>query len=179
MTVICSEPLENGEKKPLFKYWVHTNFLPKNKECEDFISVWNNRTSNEQIPCTVNKSKIISLNKELAEDVTMEFHVKKSNKLDMKFQNVSFSLEGLNARIEGLHNIIEYFDVVIDAKSYKRVNSSLYDDSIVKIALKLSVNNVEKATEYLRSGILDPKKDFIYMRSRVSLFYLTYSFSIS
>ena len=39
MTIICSEQLEDGKKEPLFKYWVHTAFLLKNKECEDFISV--------------------------------------------------------------------------------------------------------------------------------------------
>lgn len=112
----------------------------------------------------MNKSKIIILDEDLSDDITIEYRVKKSNKFNMVYQNVSFSLQGLDARIEGLHNIIKYYDVIIDSKSFKRIGSNLYDDSVVKFALQLSQNDVDKALDYLRSGNLDPKKEFIYMR---------------
>ena len=82
----------------------------------------------------------------------------------MVYQNVSFTLQGLDVRIEGLHNITKYYDIVVDPKSFKKIGSNLYDESIVKFALQLSQNNADKALEYLRSGNLDPKKEFIYMR---------------
>lgn len=29
LTIVCYEQLDNSEKGPLFSYWVHTAFLPK------------------------------------------------------------------------------------------------------------------------------------------------------
>ena len=45
----------------------------------------------------------------------------------MVYQNVSFTLHGLDARIEGLHNITKYYDIVVDPKSFKKIGSNLYD----------------------------------------------------
>ena len=32
MTMVCYEPLKDGQRNVLFRYWVHTAFLPTSKE---------------------------------------------------------------------------------------------------------------------------------------------------
>ena len=34
MTLVCYEPLQGGKRNMLFRYWVHTAFLPYSKDSE-------------------------------------------------------------------------------------------------------------------------------------------------
>lgn len=96
--------------------------------------------------------------------MNIQYKMKKSDQLNMIFQDVSFFLSGLDARIQGLHDIVTHHSTIVNVHSFQRINSNMYDESVVKLALQLSVNDVDKANALLRSNLLDPKKDFVYLR---------------
>lgn len=104
----------------------------------------------------------------LSDELQIQYKMRKSDQLNMAFQDVSFFLTDLDARICGLHDIVSRHSVVVNVKAFQKVNSRIYDESVVKLALQLSANDADKATALLRSDTLDPKKDFVYIRQSLS-----------
>lgn len=170
LTFACYELLEEGQKKvrrPLFRYWVHTAFLPKNTDSDsDTVALLT--SYHQQCICTVLSSKIDMQYPSLSDEIQIQYKMKKSDQLNMAYQDVSFFLTGLDARICGLHDIVNHHSVIVNVRTFQKVNSRMYDESVVKLALQLSVNDADKATALLRSDTLDPKKDFVYIRQSIA-----------
>ena len=78
-----------------------------------------------------------------------------------QFQDVSFFLKNVDARIQGLVDIVKHHGVIVNGNCFKALRSASRDENIVK----LSINDAKKATKLLNDGTLDPLKVYVYSRS--------------
>lgn len=115
--------------------------------------------------CVVYNNRIEIINNAIRDEIQLNYKMKESDNMNMALQDVSFFLKGLDARRQGLRDIVNHINVVVDGNSFQKLRSISMNDDVVKLALQLTVNNKTKASTLLRSDVLNPQKKFVYIRS--------------
>ena len=100
-------------------------------------------------------------------NLSLSYGMKRCTNHIMQFQDVSFFLKNVDARIQGLVDIVKHHGVIVNGSSFKALRSAIRDENIVKLSLQLSINDVKKATKLLNEGTLDPMKTYVYSRSTI------------
>lgn len=113
----------------------------------------------------MNNNRIDIVNNSMMNDLSLSYGMKRCPNHIMQYQDVSFFLKNVDARIQGLVDIVKHHGVIVNGNSFKALRSASRDENIVKLSLQLSINNVNKATKLLNDGVLDPLKAYIYSRS--------------
>ena len=114
-------------------------------------------------------NKIDIVNNSMVNALCLSYGMKRCTTHITQFQDVSFFLKNVDARIQGLVDIVKHHGVIVNGNSFKALRSASRDENIVKLSLQLSINDPKKATKMLNDGVLDPLKVYVYSRS---IFYI-------
>ena len=117
--------------------------------------------------CVVYNNRIEIINHSIGDEIQLNYKVKEADNTNLALQDVSFFLRDNEARLQGLRDIVNHIDVIVDGSSFQKLHTVFMNDDVVKLALQLTVNNVTKASVLLRSDILNPQKKFVYIRPSV------------
>ena len=117
--------------------------------------------------CVAYNNRIEIINHSIGDEIQLSYKVKEADNTNLALQDVSFFLRDNEARLQGLRDIVNHIDVIVDGSSFQKLHSVFMNDDVVKLALQLTVNNVTKASVLLRSDILNPQKKFKYIRPSV------------
>ena len=110
-------------------------------------------------------NKIDIVNNSMVNALCLSYGMKRCTTHITQFQDVSFFLKNVDARIHGLVDIVKHHGVIVNGNCFKALRSASRDENIVKLSLQLSINDAKKATKLLNDGTLDPLKVYVYSRS--------------
>ena len=98
----------------------------------------------------------------LSNDIIVQVKVKEFENPMLVKSTLSCFLEGLEARTQGLLDLVNHHPIEINISSFRMLSSgSGSDENIIKLALKLCANDLNKASSILRDNTLDPSRVFI------------------
>ena len=98
----------------------------------------------------------------LSGEILVQVKVKEFENPMLVKSSLSFFLKGLEARTQGLAELVNHNPIEINITNFRMLSSgSGSDDNIIKLALQLCANNLNQASSLLRDNSLDPRQVFI------------------